>query len=267
MVDPDGTLDSDEVPVIGGTNDGAMDPTIADFRQPANASQEVTTIDEKEANRSLGDMGRKHDRTTRHVQIAMTNKSSAQASSHPIDCPDPGAELTDSTVECSGHKNRSTHRKQANLDNIENEQISIRSRTKRNDSLKSEPCVKKARAPMNPKIACPCMRQLWEPLPKGTRHTEPPSVFLLLWTWCKTRFLSVTNPPRVIKGTRLQITIRAVPSEVPGLSKVGWNGMVQTSTHKTLTCGPTKKNHRANDFLTGRHELHMFVSTQDPGAE
>ena len=30
---------------------------------------------------------------------------------------------------------------------------------------------------------------------------------------------------------------------------------------------PTKKNHRANDFLKSRHELHMFVSTIDLGTE
>ena len=54
--------------------------------------------------------------------------------------------------------------------------IPIRSRTNRHDPLKIGPCVQKARAPMNPKIACSCMRQLWEPEPKGTRHTEPSSV-------------------------------------------------------------------------------------------
>ena len=57
-----------------------------------------------------------------------------------------------------------------------NKQISIPPRTKRNDSLKIGPCVKKARAPMSPKIACPCMRQLSEIEPKGTPHTEPSSV-------------------------------------------------------------------------------------------
>ena len=31
VVDPDGTLESDEVPVTGGTNDGDMDATIADL--------------------------------------------------------------------------------------------------------------------------------------------------------------------------------------------------------------------------------------------
>ena len=90
VVDPDRTLESDEVPVTTSTNKGNMDATKADLRLLANASEEVTTIDEKKRT------GLKH--------------------------------------------------------------------------------VKKARAPMNPKIACSCMRQLWDPEPKGMGHTEPPSV-------------------------------------------------------------------------------------------
>ena len=93
VVDPDGTLASD-----GGANDGAMGPTMADFKQPANASEEVTTIDEKEANRSVGTWT--ETRQDDSARSDRNDKSSARASSHPIDCPDPGAEVTDSTVEC-----------------------------------------------------------------------------------------------------------------------------------------------------------------------
>ena len=83
VVDPDGTLDADEVPVTGSTNDGAMDPTTADFRLPANASEEVTTIDEKEASRSLW------TRTeTRQDDSARSDRNVSSIISSHHNCPD-----------------------------------------------------------------------------------------------------------------------------------------------------------------------------------
>ena len=56
VVDPDATLESDEVPVTGHTHNGNMDATKADLRLLANASEEVTTIDEKTSELLSGDM-------------------------------------------------------------------------------------------------------------------------------------------------------------------------------------------------------------------
>ena len=166
VVDPDGTLESDEVPVSGGTNDGDMDATTADFRLLANASEEVTTMDEKKQTNRSGDVDGNTKRTTRHAQIAMTN-------------PAPKPRLIPSTVLVECQKNlaeQSSVLVTKTETYIENKPISTPSRTKSNNSFKIGPCVKKARAPMNPKIACPCMRQLWELEPKRMWHTEPPSV-------------------------------------------------------------------------------------------
>ena len=194
VVDPDKTLESDEVPVTTSTHNGNMDATKADLRPLAKASEEVTTIDDKTSEPLSGDMDENTKKATRHVQIV---------------------EQTGSTIECSGHKKQKRTSK--------NKQISIPSRTKHNDSLKIGPCVKKARAPMSPKIACPCMRQLSEIEPKRTPHTEPPSVgSSAVDLWCKTCCLGVANPPRDIGDTRLQITTHAVPSEVPCLPSKNW---------------------------------------------
>ena len=119
VVDPNGTLESDEVPVTTSTHNGNMDATKADFRLLANASEEVTTIDEKQVNCSL--VTWTETRKDKSARQDRNDKSSAQASPHRIDCCDrvPNKPAQQSSVLVT--ETETPTEKQANLDTISNE--------------------------------------------------------------------------------------------------------------------------------------------------